>query len=433
MSTENVPPSRTAEQFVVRFPDGMRDRIAEEAKAANRSMNADIVARLQQSFDFESRLKSLDEAFTQFRLDLVEAQAIKKNLVLEKDNLEDSVKRLSSEHRELTRQLNVEHDRVAQLESELSDLKAQEARVPDLLREVEVLKSLDAANRTIIKMTEQMAGERESQIVIMGAGFLELFALLPEELKPIHKGFSDSVAENIKSRLDQKILEGGIPPDWSKVPQLLQANEVGAVRTKPPVASPLTATQGSISSAAAADAESPVSEPITNEPVNARQRPKGPWWDRGFVTDLRPIDEEGHSTYLWQLTIPNDVPRKGDEVLIQEEIEHRARMDGSDSTIWLDIQGKRIPDSVLEAIKLLSGFGAGIVVTLAGKSTLSSPESFSPEVMRAIRRSMRGGLVWCPIEKKYMHAPHGIDQSDDGSAEEQVEQGPRKAARRLKQ
>lgn len=45
------PPSRTAEQFVVRFPDGMRDRIADAAKANNRSMNAEIVARLQSTFE----------------------------------------------------------------------------------------------------------------------------------------------------------------------------------------------------------------------------------------------------------------------------------------------------------------------------------------------------------------------------------------------
>lgn len=48
MSTQK-PPSRTADQFVVRFPDGMRDRIAAEAKKNNRSMNAEIVSRLHDS------------------------------------------------------------------------------------------------------------------------------------------------------------------------------------------------------------------------------------------------------------------------------------------------------------------------------------------------------------------------------------------------
>lgn len=55
MTAKPTPPSRTAEQFVVRLPDGMRDRIAEEAKKNNRSMNAEIVARLQDSFDSARR------------------------------------------------------------------------------------------------------------------------------------------------------------------------------------------------------------------------------------------------------------------------------------------------------------------------------------------------------------------------------------------
>ena len=43
--------SRTLDKFVVRLPDGMRDRIAEAAEANNRSMNAEIVARLEASFE----------------------------------------------------------------------------------------------------------------------------------------------------------------------------------------------------------------------------------------------------------------------------------------------------------------------------------------------------------------------------------------------
>lgn len=42
---------QSADKYIVRFPAGMRDRIAEAAKANNRSMNAEIVARLQATFD----------------------------------------------------------------------------------------------------------------------------------------------------------------------------------------------------------------------------------------------------------------------------------------------------------------------------------------------------------------------------------------------
>lgn len=37
--------------YPLRFPDGMREQIAEVAKANGRSMNAEIIARLQDSLD----------------------------------------------------------------------------------------------------------------------------------------------------------------------------------------------------------------------------------------------------------------------------------------------------------------------------------------------------------------------------------------------
>lgn len=44
-------PSDLADKFMLRMPEGMRDRLKAEAEANNRSMNAEIVARLQQTFD----------------------------------------------------------------------------------------------------------------------------------------------------------------------------------------------------------------------------------------------------------------------------------------------------------------------------------------------------------------------------------------------
>lgn len=41
--------SKTADKFVVRLPEGMRDRIAVEARRNHRSMNSEIVARLEHS------------------------------------------------------------------------------------------------------------------------------------------------------------------------------------------------------------------------------------------------------------------------------------------------------------------------------------------------------------------------------------------------
>lgn len=42
--------SRDSDKFMLRLPDGMRARIAEVAKGNGRSMNTEIVTRLQESF-----------------------------------------------------------------------------------------------------------------------------------------------------------------------------------------------------------------------------------------------------------------------------------------------------------------------------------------------------------------------------------------------
>ncbi|HEX5844004.1 MAG TPA: Arc family DNA-binding protein [Pseudomonas sp.] len=48
--------SRTADKFVVRLPDGMRERIADVARNHHRSMNSEIIARLEQSMLQEGTL-----------------------------------------------------------------------------------------------------------------------------------------------------------------------------------------------------------------------------------------------------------------------------------------------------------------------------------------------------------------------------------------
>lgn len=53
MSSRTTPTSRNSDKFVLRMPDGMRDTIAELAKQSGRSMNAEIVYRLQKSIDEE--------------------------------------------------------------------------------------------------------------------------------------------------------------------------------------------------------------------------------------------------------------------------------------------------------------------------------------------------------------------------------------------
>lgn len=46
----NQTPVRDFDKMMMRLPPGMRDRIAEAAKVAGRSMNAEVIDRLEKSF-----------------------------------------------------------------------------------------------------------------------------------------------------------------------------------------------------------------------------------------------------------------------------------------------------------------------------------------------------------------------------------------------
>lgn len=48
--------SRTADKFVVRLPDGLRGRIFDVAARNNRSMNSEIITRLERSIAVEVEL-----------------------------------------------------------------------------------------------------------------------------------------------------------------------------------------------------------------------------------------------------------------------------------------------------------------------------------------------------------------------------------------
>lgn len=55
MAKKPLAPSDLADKFMLRMPDGMRDQIANAAKANKRSMNTEIIARLEESFDIRGR------------------------------------------------------------------------------------------------------------------------------------------------------------------------------------------------------------------------------------------------------------------------------------------------------------------------------------------------------------------------------------------
>lgn len=52
----------TTAQYQLRLPEELRDKIKESAKAHNRSMNADIVARLEASFEKDAKFTDVEKA-----------------------------------------------------------------------------------------------------------------------------------------------------------------------------------------------------------------------------------------------------------------------------------------------------------------------------------------------------------------------------------
>lgn len=83
--TETPAVGRDSDKFMLRLPDGMRERIATAAKESGRSMNAEIVGRLQASFDENQRFVDvanlLQRSFVKTDLDLHKAKAEISNLM----------------------------------------------------------------------------------------------------------------------------------------------------------------------------------------------------------------------------------------------------------------------------------------------------------------------------------------------------------------
>lgn len=62
---EKKYPSELKDRFIVRMPEGMRDQIAEHAAANHRSMNSEIIARLQASLGAEQSTRTSNDTGSQ--------------------------------------------------------------------------------------------------------------------------------------------------------------------------------------------------------------------------------------------------------------------------------------------------------------------------------------------------------------------------------
>lgn len=67
MAKAPTPPGRGSDQFLLRFPEGMRDRLAELAAANGRSMNAEVIVLLEFAMNANSQMEALQEDYAEFK------------------------------------------------------------------------------------------------------------------------------------------------------------------------------------------------------------------------------------------------------------------------------------------------------------------------------------------------------------------------------
>ena len=89
-------------QYNLRWPDELKEKIAQSAKEHNRSMNADIVARLEQSFEKDDAAE-FDKEFV--------LQVIQNQQVTIQD-LTDQIKHLKMSFDVLTKELHAKKNRI---------------------------------------------------------------------------------------------------------------------------------------------------------------------------------------------------------------------------------------------------------------------------------------------------------------------------------
>lgn len=145
------PTIQTEDKYVIRFPEGMRDQLKAAAEKNNRSMNAEIVARIETYDALQWRMGELVE----------ERERLSAELKLTKDDL--GKQRIVSQ--QLQHLIN-EDSRTAQRDQEtLSEI---ERRYNELREQAQYLEKLKADLLEISKERDELAQEhiREQAAVI---------------------------------------------------------------------------------------------------------------------------------------------------------------------------------------------------------------------------------------------------------------------------
>lgn len=91
--SESPYPSQNQDKFVVRLPDGMRDRIKAVAEHNSRSMNAEIVATLERVYPPADQVALINAIMTiEGRLELINPRTASKDELEQYASLTEALK-----------------------------------------------------------------------------------------------------------------------------------------------------------------------------------------------------------------------------------------------------------------------------------------------------------------------------------------------------
>ncbi|WP_108259275.1 Arc family DNA-binding protein [Mangrovicoccus ximenensis] len=94
--TERKP--QTQDKFIVRLPDGMRDRIKAAADANGRSMNAEVVATLEEAYPAPVSLDDIVARFESEFRGFVESKYVhRESLALHKEHLQSFLDQIDAD------------------------------------------------------------------------------------------------------------------------------------------------------------------------------------------------------------------------------------------------------------------------------------------------------------------------------------------------
>lgn len=145
MSDEKLPPSRTAPQFIVRFPEGMREQIAQAARANNRSINAEILARLQAALELQEEVNELRAGFAGAHAQLADISKRLEYSELERDRLRSENATLQATAQQTQEQLKMEYARRAEAAAAYERAASERLQERETYREL--LRKAEASTR----------------------------------------------------------------------------------------------------------------------------------------------------------------------------------------------------------------------------------------------------------------------------------------------